>query len=334
MANQDQITGARPTLKTVAEATGLAVTTVSRALNDAADIGQQTKERVRQAADKLGYRPNRAGLRLRTGRSHVLSLILSPETDIMSHNAQMIHALSAELRSTPYHLTVTPTLSDEDPLAPVRQMVESGSADAVILNRIQPDDPRLSYLAAQNFPVVTHGRSDMGLTHAYYDLDTRHFAELAVNALHARGRKHLLVVAPPHDQTYARHILFGAMESANTRGMSLEVLKSATSDSRFDQIEKAVLARLRAGKIDALLTPSASSAIAAVSALERLDLRLGRDIDLASKDAGPLLSRFRGEIITIREDAAAAGRFLARAALNLLDHPEAPPLQQIERPTL
>ena len=44
----------RPTLKTIAYITGLGVTTVSRALNDAPDIGQATKERVRLVAEHLG----------------------------------------------------------------------------------------------------------------------------------------------------------------------------------------------------------------------------------------------------------------------------------------
>jgi Bacterial regulatory proteins, lacI family len=61
----------RPTLKTIAEATGFAVATVSRALKDAPDIGEETKRRVREAAERLGYRQNRAAVRLRTGKTNV-----------------------------------------------------------------------------------------------------------------------------------------------------------------------------------------------------------------------------------------------------------------------
>ncbi|EJZ17429.1 LacI family DNA-binding transcriptional regulator, partial [Rhizobium sp. Pop5] len=61
----------RPTLKTIAFMTGLGVTTVSRALKDAPDIGAETKERVRMVARQLGYQPNRAGVRLRTGKTNV-----------------------------------------------------------------------------------------------------------------------------------------------------------------------------------------------------------------------------------------------------------------------
>ena len=74
----------RPTLKTIAAETGLAIATVSRALKDAPDIGEETKKRVREAAKRLGYRPNRAGVRLRTGKTNVIALTLSTEADVMN----------------------------------------------------------------------------------------------------------------------------------------------------------------------------------------------------------------------------------------------------------
>ncbi|MEP3303717.1 MAG: LacI family DNA-binding transcriptional regulator, partial [Roseibium sp.] len=64
--------GQRPTLKTIAFMTGLGITTVSKALKDAPDIGEATKKRVRLVADQIGYRPNRAGVRLRTGKTNVI----------------------------------------------------------------------------------------------------------------------------------------------------------------------------------------------------------------------------------------------------------------------
>jgi LacI family transcriptional regulator len=73
----------RPTLKTIAQMTGLGITTVSRALKDAPDIGADTKERVRLIADQIGYQPNRAGVRLRTGKTNVIALVLSIEEELM-----------------------------------------------------------------------------------------------------------------------------------------------------------------------------------------------------------------------------------------------------------
>ena len=116
----------RPTLKTIAYMTGLGVTTVSRALNDAPDIGQATKERVRLVAKQIGYRPNRAGVRLRTGQTNVISLILSIENEVLGMTSHLVYGISEFLAGSPYHLIVTPYDVRRDPLDPVRYIVETG----------------------------------------------------------------------------------------------------------------------------------------------------------------------------------------------------------------
>ena len=58
---------------------------MSRALKDAPDIGEETKRRVRETAERLGYRPNRAGVRLRTGKTNVIAVTLSTESDMLNH---------------------------------------------------------------------------------------------------------------------------------------------------------------------------------------------------------------------------------------------------------
>ena len=52
-------------MKDISVACGVSVATVSKALNDHADIGAETKERVRQVAKQMGYFPNSRRRRLR-----------------------------------------------------------------------------------------------------------------------------------------------------------------------------------------------------------------------------------------------------------------------------
>ena len=58
------------------------------------DIGQATKERVRLVAKQIGYRPNRAGVRLRTGKTNVISLILSVETEVLGLTSHLVYGIS------------------------------------------------------------------------------------------------------------------------------------------------------------------------------------------------------------------------------------------------
>ena len=184
----EQATGhGRPTLKTIAFMTGLAVTTVSRALKDAPDIGEETRRRVQLVARQVGYRPNRAGVRLRTGKTNVISLILDTEEQVMGFVSDMIYGISGHLAQTPYHLIVTPYSRNNDPLEPVRYVVDTGSADGIIISRTQPNDPRVRYMIEHGMPFATHGRTAMGIEHAYHDFDNAAFALAAVRRLRRSG---------------------------------------------------------------------------------------------------------------------------------------------------
>ena len=310
----------RPTLKTIAAETGFAVATVSRALKDAPDIGEETKKRVRAAADRLGYRPNRAGVRLRTGKTNVIALVLSTEADVMNHTSRLIYSIANALRGTPYHLIVTPFFPDQDPMDPIRYIVETESADAVILNQTRPADPRIRYMVERGFPFATHGRTEMGLDHPYFDFDNEAYGRIAVQALARQKRSQLLLVPPPREHAYARHMTTGFAIAAAEAGARFEVMKSVTSDSGAAAVEQAVLDRLRQpNPPDGFVAGSTTASMAIINAAERAGHRLGRDVDVVVKEAIRFMRRFRREVLIVHEDVGRAGEFLARAAVAAIE---------------
>lgn len=68
-------------LKAIAKALGLSVTTVSRALNGYSDVAQDTRQRVEQEAARLGYRPNTLARRLKMAKIDVIGLVFPFNTD-------------------------------------------------------------------------------------------------------------------------------------------------------------------------------------------------------------------------------------------------------------
>ncbi len=333
-ATAGQATVGKPTLKTIARISGLAVPTVSRALNDAPDIGNETKKLIRRIAQEIGYVPNRAGVRLRTGRTNVISLVMSTEHDLMSHTARLIASVAGGLRGTPFHLIVTPFFPDQDPMEPVRYIVETGSADAIIMNQIQPEDPRVAYLMERNFPFATHGRTSWSDRHPYYDYDNKAFGSLAIKQLAARGRKTIFVIAPPQTQSYAQHMISGVTETAAKHGVNITIADGITSDTASAEVVGFVRETLQARpQIDAIVTASTSSAMAAVAGLEQYGAQVGREIDVFAKEAMPFLKLFRADILTLAEQVNTAGDFLARAAIQAIRQPLEPPMQGLEVPS-
>ncbi|PRY23710.1 LacI family transcriptional regulator [Aliiruegeria haliotis] len=326
------MTAKRPTLKTISELSGFAVPTVSRALKDAPDIGEKTKQTVRRIAAEVGYVPNRAGVRLRTGKTNVISIVLSTEVDsIDDHTGRLIASIAQTLRTTPYHMIVTPYTKNEDRLDPVRYIVETRSADAIIMNQIEHEDPRISYLMERNFPFVTYGRTRWCREHAYFDFDNRAFGEIAANRLLRNGRRAFLLIAPPRDQSYSLHMIDGAKAALSAKGLELEILKGVDSHAPNALMRAGLAERLVSGPpVDAIVAPSTISAIAAVAALEHVGLTLGKEIDVFAKESAPLLCFFRREVMTVHEDVISAGEFLAKAGIRAIERPDLAPMQALE----
>jgi LacI family transcriptional regulator len=324
---------ARPTLKTIARLAGLAVPTVSRALNDAPDIGEETKRKVRRIAEEIGYRPNRAGLRLRTGKTNVIALILSTDYDMMNHTARLITAIAAATRNTPYHMIVTPYFPDEDPMTPVRYITGTRSADGVILNQTRPEDPRVEYLMQIGFPFATHGRTSWCDRHPYFDFDNAAYGRLSVRRLAARGRQRLALVAPPKSQNYAIEMRENAASEAARLGIGIHIFEDINSDMVAAEVERRLADYLTENPgIDGVISGSTNAATAIVAALEARGHEIGDDVDLVAKEAMPFLNRFRKGIVVVNEDVTRAGTFVAKALMQAIDHPELPPMQDMEVP--
>jgi len=323
----------RPTLKTIAYMTGLGVTTVSRALNDAPDIGQATKERVRLVAKQIGYRPNRAGVRLRTGRTNVISLILSIENEVLGMTSHLVYGISEYLAGSPYHLIVTPYDVRHDPLDPVRYIVETGSADGVIFSRTEPQDARVRYLNERGFAFATHGRTEMGIVHPYFDFDNERYGELAVERLVARGRRRLALLPPPPHLTYSHHMTGGFQRGVEAQDVLEVPVHGVTTDSGYEAI-RAEVQRLMGGRMrpDGFVCGSSHAAISTITAAEDAGYVVGKDFGVVVKESFNMMSKFRREIEVVNEDFRRAGAGLADAVVRTIAGAEPATLQTLEVP--
>lgn len=83
-------------LRDVAAATGTSISTVSLALRGSTRISQATRERVKEAADRLGYKADMAGSLLRTKSPRIIGLICSLTQELHLSYYHHIHRLAAE----------------------------------------------------------------------------------------------------------------------------------------------------------------------------------------------------------------------------------------------
>ena len=83
---------------------------------------------------------------------------------------------------------------------------------------------------------------------------------------------------------------------------------------------------------DGIIVGSTTAAMAAVAGAEAAGLKIGRDFDVAAKEAISFLRRFRKEIIVTHEDVGRAGNFLARALMTAMERHGTQPDQFLDTP--
>jgi LacI family transcriptional regulator len=98
-------------MRDVAALAGVALKTVSRVINDVPTVDPAMAQRVRQAANKLGYRPNFAASTLRSGRTNTIGLLLD---DVSNPFSAVLHRAIEDYARDRGVLLLTSSL-DEDP---------------------------------------------------------------------------------------------------------------------------------------------------------------------------------------------------------------------------
>jgi LacI family transcriptional regulator len=303
----------KPTLKTIAQMTGLAVTTISRALNNAPELAQDTRDRVQKIAAEIGYLPDRAALRLKTGRTNVVALILEPDEQIYGFGTSLVTGITEALRDTAYHLVITPLFRNVPAIEPIQHIVRNRMADGVIFSKAEPFDERIRFLLDNNFPFVSHGRSQWPEPHPFADFDNEAYAYGATLRLASKGCKKVSIVLPDSALTYTDHLKAGVERGAREAGIAFEFAADVNLGSATDAIRNYVIKRAkRPERPDGYVCASELSALAIIGGLNEAGLAVGTTTHVVTKQASDMFMQFQPGAETVFEDFAEAGRNLGQ----------------------
>jgi DNA-binding LacI/PurR family transcriptional regulator len=150
----------RVTSHDVARAAGVSRTTVSMVLSGSTTVmlADETRVRVRETADRLGYRPNSAGRMLASGASKTIGLIVSnPELLLVDgFIPPTLYAISKVATANGYNVLVEGLPNSQDDRA-FSDLVLTRRIDGMIVLNPRTKDPQLAKLIERGFPVVLLG---------------------------------------------------------------------------------------------------------------------------------------------------------------------------------
>ncbi|NMF87260.1 substrate-binding domain-containing protein [Aromatoleum petrolei] len=200
-------------LKMLSESLGLSQTTVSRALNGYSDVSEATRQRVVEAATKLGYQPNPQARQLATGRADAIGIVYpfgaSDIGDIRF--GEVVSGLTEQLAKHRIDLLIHSSRPEVE-LDTYRRLIDGRRVDALIVARTRLDDPRIRFLQERNFPFVAYGRTETPLPYAWFDFDNEAGGRMAAQRLLDLGHRRIALIHAPLELSFAaqRHAGFVA----------------------------------------------------------------------------------------------------------------------------
>jgi LacI family transcriptional regulator len=315
-------------LKTLAQSLGLSITTVSRALDGYPDVAEATRERVRQAAAALNYRPNSAARSLRRRKPETVAVTLPSEPGRVGPPVflNILSACGERLAREGLDLMLLPTAGREAEMETFRRLVDGRRADAMIVVRTRRDDERIAFLQERGVPFVAHGRTDAAGEHPFVDGDGEAAFREATARLVALGHRRIAHIAAPLEYTFAHLRRSGWLTALAENGLP-EGPEAVAAPSEAGGYEAARALLARPDRPSALLCATDSIAIGAMRALKDLDLVAGRDVAVIGHDNLPASAFTDPSLSTMETDAADVGRHLAEILLARLGGETADRLQ-------
>lgn len=159
------------TIRDVAKLAGVAPSTVSRVIAGSNRISQQTKDKVFDAMNKLGYIPNYNARSLAVRSTKCIGVITPRSTDEAFLNPffpEVIRGITVRANEKGHALFLSTGSNEEEQMQAVVDMVQGRRVDGVVVLYSRPNDPLVNYLTQQKFPFVMVGKPAMNMESVSY----------------------------------------------------------------------------------------------------------------------------------------------------------------------
>lgn len=145
------------TIVDVASRAGVAISSVSTALNGRPGVSEATRRRIREVADELGFVASMRGKSLSAKRAFAVGLVVQRPTDVLESDpffASFIAGAESVLAERDYALVLQMASDEHDALERSRRLAADRRVDGIFLSELRIDDPRIGLIQELGLPAV------------------------------------------------------------------------------------------------------------------------------------------------------------------------------------
>lgn len=283
------------TIYDVAQEAGVAISTVSRVLNDSGEVSEATRQRVQAAIEKLQFRPQRTARTLAQQQTHSLAVAMPSFTSLFY--VEILKGVKDELREHDIDLLLC-NLGSIAPQQTLYRFLDRGAVDALLIAALPISDEMQRALASLRAPVMLLGMEAPGFD--WISWDNAAGTERAITHLAGLGHTRIgMIAAHPWSYTYSERVegYRRALDAAGLRFDPALVVAGETQKHAGFSEEAGYEAMQKLLRLDdpptAVFATSDVKAFGAWSAARDAGLSVPEDVALVGYD-NLKLSRFLG----------------------------------------
>ncbi|MGC9539011.1 LacI family DNA-binding transcriptional regulator [Streptomyces sp. UG1] len=310
-------------MKDIARHAGVSQSAVSFALNGRPGVSEDTRERVRQVAEELGWRPSTAARALSGEGAATVGFVLARRAETLGVDSfflQLVSGIQEVLAERHLGLLFQVVEDVADECAVYRRWWAEHRVDGVLVVDPRTDDPRPDLLDELGLPAVVIGGAPddrhPGLSTVWAD-DAGAMASV-VDGLYALGHRRIVHIAGLPGLAHTERRIRTLRAEAGRRGLS--EVKSVTTDYS-DAEGAAVTRRVLEGTAPptALIYDNDVMAVAGAAAATELGFSVPTDVSVVSWEDSALCRMVKPWLSALSRDSVEFGRTAARELTALLD---------------
>ncbi len=316
----------RPSINDVAREAGVSKGAVSFALNDRPGVAPETRQRILEVADRLGWTPSPRARALAVSRALAVGLVVARPPEIFRADAffpAFISGLETVLSQHGHALLLM--VAEHDDEHTYRTLAREGRVDGVLVTDLRVDDPRPALLAELGLPsVVVAPPQDASV--ATLGVDDAPGIRAAVEHLISLGHTRIAHVGGPVTMVHGRSRRAAWADALTAAGLpdgdSVEADFSARSGAEATHV-----------LLDLPVPPTAIVYANDLMATAGLSVAIGRglsvpgDLSVTGFDDIELSEHLQPPLTSVATDVVAWGRAAATQLLALIHGTEPPEVE-------
>lgn len=325
----------RPTINDVARAAGVSKGAVSFAFNDRGGLKPETRQRILEAAEQLGWAPSPRARALSVSRALAVGLVMARPPETLRADPffpSFIAGIESVLADQGSALLLQVVATPEEGERSYRRLAAEGRVDGVFVTDLLVDDPRPALLAEIGLPAVLVGPVAARSGCPAVGVDDAPGIAAAVTHLVELGHTRIAHVAGPQAMVHGRSRRQAWADAVAAAGLPvgpwLEADFSAEGGARATR-ELLDLAH----RPTAIVYANDLMAIAGLAAAATRGVDVPGELSVVGYDDTELAAHVRPSLTTVSTDVIGWGRAAAARLLDLVDN--RPPAEMaLARPRL